>query len=201
VRCPLRGEPVREGALIGKARKDVKSSEYFRKLALRQWDLFAAVAVVVLLAVSWKVLTPFGKDVFSSVKNVYDNMTQLNKADSIALLPELTRMKADKIDSCMKSISSVRTVSEQAVPGAVYTLANQSGIKASKVEISGKTIAEQGTQIPVSFKGEGDYAACGKFLDGVENMQPAGRVLELNMKNTGSGVIGLFVNFVLIAPN
>jgi hypothetical protein len=176
----------------------LKSSSYYRKFALKQWDFAAVIALLIAAAIIWKVTTSLGTDVYSGVKNVYGNMRLLHFADSIAALPELTRMKADKIDSCIKAISSVQMISEQAVPGMIYTLANQAGIKASKVEISGKTAAEQGSQIPVSFRGEGDYAGCGKFMDGVEHMQPAGRVRELNMKNAGIGRIDLFLDFILM---
>ena len=176
----------------------MKSSNYYRKLALKQWDCAAVIALLIAAAIIWKVATSLGTDVYSGVKNVYGNMRLLSCADSIAALPELTRIKADKMDSCIKAISSVQMISEQAIPGMIYTLANQAGIKASKVEISGKTAAEQGSQIPVSFKGEGDYAACGKFMDGIEHMQPAGRIRELNMKSPGINRIDLFVDFVLM---
>ena len=86
----------------------------------------------------------------------------------------------------MKLIVSAPMISEQAVPGMIYTLANQAGIKASKVEISGKSVTEQSTQIPVSFKGEGDYASCGKFIDGVENMQPAGMLVQFAPRSKSS---------------
>jgi hypothetical protein len=174
-------------------------SKYYRKLALVQWDIFVGVALIALVALAWQAVMPFGQDVYSNVNNVCKNAALLGKADSLALLPEIARMKADKIDSCIKTISVVQMVSEQDVPGAIYGLANQSGIKASKVEISGKTKTDQGVRIPVSFRGEGDYAACGKFIDGIEHMQTACRVLELNMKAAGGGSIGLFVNFVLMA--
>jgi hypothetical protein len=176
----------------------LKSTEYYRKLALKQWDFAAVIALLIAVVVIWKVATSLGGDVYSGVKNVYCNMRMLKSADSIAALPELTRIKADKIDSCIKVASSVQMISEQAIPGMIYTLANQAGIKASKVEISGKIAAEQGSQIPVSFKGEGDYAGCGKFMDGVEHMQPAGRIRELNMKSSGINRIDLFVDFVLM---
>jgi hypothetical protein len=85
------------------------------------------------------------------------------------------------------------------VPGIIYTLANQAGIKASKVEISGMTISGKVTEIPVTFRGAGDYEACGKFIDGVENMRPAGKVRELSMKNSDKGVIDLFVDFAIVS--
>jgi hypothetical protein len=176
----------------------LKSSEYYRKLALKQWDYAAVVALLIAAMVIWKVATSLGGDVYSGVKNVYCNMRMLKSADSIAALPELTRIKADKLDSCIKAVSSIQLISEQAIPGMIYTLANQAGIKASKVEISGKTALEQGSQIPVSFRGEGDYAACGKFMDGIEHMQPAGRIREMSMKSPGSNRIDLFVDFVLM---
>jgi hypothetical protein len=177
----------------------LKSSDYYRKLALHEWDVAAAAVIVIIALIAWKLLTPLGGEVYSSTKTVLSNMTMLAKADSIAALPELTRRQADKIDSCIKAISSIQMISEQAVPGTIYTLANQAGIKASKVEISGKTTAGQGSQIPVTFRGAGDYTACGKFIEGVENLQPAGRILEVNMKNTGNGIVDLFVDFILVS--
>ena len=110
----------------------------------------------------------------------------------------VTQLQGKMIDSLMKTIVDTQTISEQAIPGAIYELAGKTGIKASKVEISGKATGQIGFRIPVSFKGEGTYEACGKFLEGLENIKPAGRVRELNMNRSANGSVSLFVDFVVL---
>jgi hypothetical protein len=177
----------------------LKSSGYYRPLALHAWNIAAVGALLVVFAVAWKLLTPVGVEVYSSAKTLLAGAAMLGKADSIALLPEQTRRQADGIDSSLRAIASIPKISEQLVPGIIYTLANQAGIKASKVEISGMASSGKVTEIPVTFRGAGDYDACGKFIDGVENMRPAGKIRELSMKNADKGSVDLFVDFAIVS--
>jgi hypothetical protein len=173
-------------------------SSFLSKITLLQWDIFCACGCIVFAAAAWFFLWPIAHTVISDVNKVSHDISFINKADSIGRMVTTTRLQAKMIDSLINTIVDTQTISEQAIPGAIYELAGKTGIKASKVEISGKAPAPIGARIPVSFKGEGTYEACGKFLEGLENIKPAGRVRELNMSRSANGIVSLFVDFVVL---
>jgi hypothetical protein len=176
-----------------------QTSSPFRRIILHQWDFLCVAVLLGLAAIAWSALFPLGRAVFFSIKNMSGAIAFISKGDSVAVLAEMARVKADRIDSCLKSVADSQALSEQAVPGAIYGLAGSAGIKASKVEIAPTISAAQGAQIPVDFRGEGEYGSCGKFVDGIENLRPAGRIRELNMKNGKNGMVELFMDFVILS--
>lgn len=175
------------------------NSSIFTKIAIRQWRIFCIAGCLIAIAALRFMYYPIAQEVLLEIGKVYKNYSFVSKADSIAQMAEAAHGKADYLDSLIKTIIDTQSVSEQAVPEVVYSLANSAGIKASKVEISNKSLGPKGSRIPVIIKADGPYAGCGKFIEGIENMKPAGRILDLNLKSEGNDRINMSINFAILS--
>lgn len=165
----------------------------------RQWNIACVVILAVMAIIAWRLLLPLGKDVFNDGKKLTHSISLVSKADSIAYLANAMQNNADRLDSLIRTISDTQTLSEQTIPGTLYNLAGNSGIKTSKLEISKPVKVPEGLQIPVTMAAEGNYGQCGKFIDGLENMEFSVRIRDLDMKNAAKGQVTMFLDFIILS--
>jgi hypothetical protein len=170
------------------------------RLFLFRWETFAAFVIIIFAVLVVRLLFPFANNVIKDAVVVSKNISFMNKADSIAARVISTRNEGNSLEETINNSKNVGLFNEGTLPGAIYDLAAKSGIKASKVEISVSSGAMEGRQIPVRFTGQGDYASCGRFIDGVEYLNNVTRIRELSMKSSGrvTGTVELFLDFAVM---
>jgi hypothetical protein len=177
-------------------------TKYVQRVAVRQWEIACACICIIAAVVFMHFAYPFAKKTCRESGGLVKTMLLINKADSLSRLAILAAQKADMLDSLVKASEGQKAFSDESLPGTIYELAAKSGIKASKVEIAGRNILSEGIEIPVRFMGEGEYSAAGKFIEGVEGMEPAARIKELSLKNAGkSGNVSMFLQFSVLSGN
>ena len=173
-------------------------SKNISRILLFRWEAMCACIVLALGVLAWGLCFPFAKKTVQDVVELSRSISFINKADSIAALTDCTRKQADALDSMIKATSDRQQFTEGTLPGAIYGIAAQAGIKASRVEIAVSAGVQEGRQIPVRFTGTGDYASCGMFIDGIESLNPSARIRVMSMKNAPRGAIDLFLDFVVM---
>jgi hypothetical protein len=167
--------------------------------ARRQWEIYAVLAGLALCLFTWFVCVPVARKTIFDIRQVQREYVFVNKVDSIITLTRNARVRADNLDSILKTTPVQEAFNEQSVPGMMYEFAHKAGVKASKVAIGGKNNTKDGVTLPVTFEGEGTFDECGQFIDFIENVNPACRIRVLNMRNSARGKIYLFLDFLLIA--
>jgi hypothetical protein len=177
-------------------------TKYIQRIAVRQWEIGCACFCVIVVVVFLQFAFPFAVKTCKESGRLVKTMLLINKADSLSMQAVLAGQKADMLDSLVKESEGQKTLSDESLPGTIYELAAKSGIKASKVEIAGRNILAEGIEVPIRFMGEGEYAAAGKFTEGVERMEPAARIKELSLKNAGkAGNVSMFLQFSVLSGN
>jgi hypothetical protein len=177
-------------------------TKYMQKVAVRQWEIICACICIIAAVVFMQFAFPFAGKTCKESSRLVKTILLINKADSLGRQAVLAGQKADMLDSLVKESEGQKTLSDESLPGTIYALAARSGIKASKVEIAGRNILSEGIEIPVRFMGEGEYTAAGKFVEGVEGMEPAARIKELSLKNAGkAGNVSMFLQFSVLSGN
>jgi Tfp pilus assembly protein PilO len=168
-------------------------------LLRRQWNIVCILIIAAAALVSWSLFYPLGKDVYCDGKKLVQSYKVVSKADSISYMAINMKNNADRLDSLVSTLNDTQTISEQSIPGIIYNLAAKSGIKTSKLEISGQIRIPEGIQIPVTVEVEGTYASCGKFIDGLENMESPVRIRDIDMKGSGRDIVTLFMDFMILS--
>lgn len=169
--------------------------KYLKSILLFRWQAIAILICALSLWLFAQFALPQFKTVGKDVSKTLETLRIANKADSIATLATNLKTQANTIDSLVSAGQSGPSFTEGTLPGAIYEYAGKSGVKAGRVEIAVSNGAADNRSIPVRFYGSGDYIACGKFIDMVENIKPTTRIKQLTMKHTGKGSIELFMDF------
>jgi Tfp pilus assembly protein PilO len=174
--------------------------KYLNKILLHRWEAAGIVFCILLATVCWRVCFPFAADLKKDLSMVSRDFSIMNSADSLKAMVKATRKKATMLDSTIKTLKYSEPYTEGTLPGVIYELAQKAGVKASRVEISVATEADEARQLPVRFSGSGGYVECGKFIDGVESLKPAAHIRGLSLKSIGKENVGLYMDFSVISP-
>jgi Tfp pilus assembly protein PilO len=175
-------------------------NKYLNKVLLHRWEAVGIVFCVLVATASWRICFPFAAGLKTDISALSRDFVILNSADSLKAMVRSVRNKAALLDSTIKTIKESEPYTEGTLPGVIYEVAQKAGVKASKVEISVAGEADGARQLPVRFNGSGEYAECGRFIDGVESLMPAVYIRTLSLKGSGKGALGLFMDFTVVSP-
>jgi Tfp pilus assembly protein PilO len=174
--------------------------KYLNKILLHRWEAAGLIFCVLLGLACWQVCFPLASGLKNEIATLGRDFTIMNSADSLEAMIASVRNEAAILDSEVNTVKESEPFTEGTLPGVIYDVARKAGVKASKVEISVATEADGARQLPVRFCGSGEYAECGRFIDGVESLKPAACIKDLALKKTVKGNIDLTLDFIVVSP-
>ena len=174
--------------------------KYLNKILLRRWEAFGIMFCALIAFLCWHFCFPFAASLKMDVSALSRDFGIMNSADSLKAMIASAQTEAAVTDSAIKAVKESEPYTEGTLPGVIYDIAKKAGVKASKVEISVAMDTGGARQLPVRFSGSGEYAACGRFIDGVESLKPAAYIKGLTLKGLLKGSIELTLDFSVISP-
>ena len=176
----------------------MKPQHISQKLALLRWEIALSGFCLAVGLVAWYGLAPLAGVQIRAFARVKQDMAFPGRAEQLPQEIAAVRAKAARLDSLLLELENPRVFNEAEVLDILYSLADSAACDVGKVRIGEPVGVEGGAEIPIVFDGSGSYAAIGRFIDGIENMEYATRVRQVTMKAHGGDRGGVSVDFVIV---
>lgn len=165
---------------------------------LYNWKLTLLIFISLTVVIIFKLYIPFGISVYKRSKQFYEQYQLRNNSNQLTL--ELGSIRKDiyMIDSLLAYQEKRKIGNTSNIVDVLYSFADSSQFKTSKVETSEQLSVLNHTEMPVNVKGTGSYRAAGKFVESIENASWSTRIRQVLMKEDKNGDIEMHVDFVVI---
>jgi len=162
-----------------------------------KWQLTAVTAFVILFTIFCSVHTPLAVIITKECIRLFNNNKLVSSAADYD--SEIKKIKSDncKLDSMLSVYRKKDENRKITIVEALYTYADNAGIKASKVEIGEVAKVENHTEIPVAVRGIGTYGAIGMFTASIENADQAARIRSINISSEKDELLNVSLDFVI----
>ena len=166
--------------------------------SLLNWKLTSAVLIILIIFSAYRMFIPLGMSVYKKTIQFYEQYQLRNNSDQLTL--ELGSIRKDiyMIDSLLSYQEKRKIGNTSNIVDVLYSFADSSQFKTSKVETSEQLSVLNHTEMPVNVKGTGSYRAAGKFVESIENASWSTRIRQVLMKEDKNGDIEMHVDFVVI---
>lgn len=171
-----------------------------RKLtrSIVNWKMTFSVLAFIAVIVVYRLYIPFGVNVYKKGKQFYEQYQIRNSADKLTSKLNSIRKEITVIDSLLQCQEKRENDISGNMVDVLYSFADSSQFKTSKIETGECLKVLKHTETPVSVRGVGSYTALGKFTEKVENASWSTRIRQLVLKNVENGNVDAYVDFVVI---
>ena len=166
---------------------------------LLRFETFAAVIAGLLLVLLAYVHMPYAENLLRRGGELYGFWGIASRTAELNARNKVVQKENLLLDSLMKTYDRNMRIDDNSIATTLYSRADSSGLKTSKIEIGEKTVTGGNREIPVSIQGYGSYAAVGKFCEAVENLPVPARIRLVSAEGTGRGNVKTVIDFVLLS--
>ena len=141
---------------------------------------------------------PYFSAVYNKILNVHEQYTVSKNSRNIELEMKKVQNDIQIIDSLIQIQINRESEIKTGIVEALYTFADSSHLKTSKVEIGEKLNVNGRKETGISVSGTGNFTSIGRFVEKIENYPRSTRIRQLVLKGTEKKSIDGFLDFVLM---
>lgn len=167
-------------------------------VSIQKWPLTAAIVIILLCASVLCVSTPLTVSIIKKTISLYRNNKMISCVKNYD--EESRKLNADniKLDSMLIIYREKHEHQKSNLVESLYTYADKAGIKTSKVEIGEPVRIDNHTENAINIKGQGSFAAIGKFTESIENADQSLRIRLLDINAEKDDLLNMTMDFVIV---
>jgi hypothetical protein len=168
------------------------------RIGTRRWEAASGLLLAGLLVAVGYCFVPWSWRQIATIKTLRSELRSIRNIDSLGTAIAASHGAAAAIDTSLQAIHARRSFDEAQVVAGVYAMADSAGCGAAKVLINEPLTLANVKEIPILFDGSGAYAAIGRFVARIENMEYATRIRQITLKNGSNGQGTVVVDFIIM---
>lgn len=169
---------------------------HFRQTS--QWQIPVVIIIAVLIAIVYSVHVQLTVAAVKKTSEVLYNQKLLSHASEYSGQIKSIKKDINSLDSLLLTLKNRNNNDQKNIVEALYSYADSTGLKTSKIEIGTPLQVENHKEVSVAITGEGSYQSIGKFTELIENASQPVCIRNMVIKGAEERVLKVSMDFVVI---